>query len=159
MTTTITIYGDPVYQLDLEVAANFNTDLASDDRKSGSHAVWETAVETAVAMEEAGAAFTFVPPDVVLSQNTGYKLALTNAADHASKHYYTAAEFYKSVVLRKADDDYAEIKAPYLKAVELLIGGSTTLFIVPTVTGTFDVLCTITGHAAAGMTGTITVSP
>ena len=159
MTIDVTITGGTGFQLDQEVATDFNQALASDARKSGSNAVWTGAVETAVAMEETTGAFSFVPPNVALTQNAGYKLTLSNPSSHASKHYYTAAGFYQSVVLRKADDSQAEIKAPYLNAVELLIGGSTTLFIVPTVTGTFNVLCTITGHADLGMTGTLTVSP
>lgn len=158
MTTQVTIYGDPANQLDLEVASDFNQALTTDARKSGSHAVWATAVDVSVAMEETGSALGFVPPNIALTKDTGYKLTLANAADHGSKHYYTATEFYKSVVLRKADDTYAEIKAPYLRAVELLIGGSTTLFIVPTVANPYTVLCTIVGHAAAGMTGTIVVN-
>ena len=158
MTTEVTIFGDPADQLDLEVAADFDVALTTDARKSGSHAVWTTAADVSVDMEETGSTLSFIPPNLVLTRDVGYKLLLANASDHASKHYYTAAEFYKTVVLRKADDTYAEIKAPYLKAVELLIGGSTTLFIVPTVANTFDVLCTIVGHAAAGMTGTIVVN-
>jgi len=43
--------------------------------------------------------------------------------------------------------------------VEILIGGTSTLFMVPTAVGTFDVICTIAGHEALGMTGTITVDP
>ncbi len=159
MSIDVMITGGTGFQLDQEVAADFNQALASDARKSGSNAVWTGAVETTVAMQETSTAYAFVPPDVALTQNTGYKLTLSNPSSHASKHYYTATGFYQSVVLRKADDSQAEIKAPYLKAVELLIGGSTTLFIVPTVTGTFNVLCTITGHADLGMTGTLTVSP
>ncbi len=157
MAVTVTIYGDPANALDLEVASDFNTALTSDARRSGSHAVWASAVDTTVSMVEGTSTFSFQPPDVPLTKDIGYKFALTNSSGHASKHYYTAAEFYKTVVLRKADDAEAEIKAPYLKAVELLIGGSTTLYIVPTVTGTFSVLCTIAGHADLGMTGTIVV--
>ncbi len=164
MTTEVTIYGDPADQLDLQVADDFDVALATDARKSGDDAVWPGAADVTVDMEEAGAVFSFVPPDLVLTKDLGYKLILANASDHASKHYYTAEEFYKTVVLRKADDTYAEIKAPYLKAVELLIGGSTTLFIVPTVANTvanptFYVLCTVPDHEAAGMHGTIVVNP
>ena len=75
----------------------------------------------------------------------------------SSKHYYTAAEFYQTVVIRKAEDSQAEIKAPYLRAIELLMGGNATLFVVPTVLGEYDVICTIEGHVALGMGGTITV--
>ena len=157
MTATATVSGGEGYQLDLEVAADFNTDLTTDPRKSGSHEVWSTAVETTISMQETQSSFGFVPPDIDLSRDVGYKLTLDNPTGNASKHYYTAAEFYKTVVLRKADDSQAEIKAPYLKAVELLLEGTTTLFMVPTADGVFEVLCTIPGHADLGMTGTITV--
>jgi uncharacterized cupredoxin-like copper-binding protein len=154
---TITITGGEGFALDLEVAPDFNAALMTDARKSGSHAVWTTAVDVTVGMVETATSYGFVPPDVALTKDVAYKLLLDNPAGNSSKHYYTAADFYKTVVLRKADDSQAEIKAPYLKAVELLMGGSTTLFMVPTVTGAFNVLCTITGHAALGMTGTINV--
>ena len=162
MTATATITGGEGYQLDLEVAADFNTALITDARRSGGDPVWDTAADVTVAMFESGATLDqlgFVPPDLNLTKDAGYKLALSNSSSHASKHYYTAAEFYKSVVLRKAEDSQAEIKAPYLKAIELLIGGSSTLFMVPTATGSFNVVCTIEGHEAAGMVGTIAVSP
>ena len=158
MTGSVTITGGDGYELDLEVDPAFNTDLMSDARKSGSHAVWTTAVDLTVTMTEGATTFTFVPPDLTLTKDRGYKLGLVNTAGNDSKHYYTAGAFYQSVVTRKADDPGAEIKAPYFKAVELLIGGTTTLFIVPTQAGAFEVLCTITGHAAAGMTGTLTVA-
>ncbi len=162
MTATATIVGGTGYQLDLGVSTGFDPTLMTDARRSGSHAVWTTAVDTAVAMFESNPnldVLGFVPPDVALTVGAGYRFAISNPAGHASKHYYTAAGFYESVVLRKAEDSQAEIKAPYLRAIELLVGGSTTLFLVPTAAGTYDVLCTITGHAAAGMTGTIVVSP
>jgi uncharacterized cupredoxin-like copper-binding protein len=157
MTATATITGGEGNQLDLEVAPDFDFSLTTDSRRSGSHEVWSAAEETTIAMFESQSAYGFVPPDINLSRDVGYKLTLDNPSGNSSKHYYTAADFYKTVVLRKADDTQAEIKAPYLKAVELLIEGSTTLFMVPTVDGVYDVLCTIPGHADLGMTGTVTV--
>jgi len=157
MTATATITGGEGNELDLEVAPDFDVALTTDARRSGSHDVWSTAVETTISMEETQTTYGYVPPDIDLSRDVGHKLTLDNPTGNAAKHYYTAAAFYKTVVLRKADDDQAEIKAPYLKAVELLLEGSTTLFIVPTVDGVYDVLCTIPGHAELGMTGTITV--
>ncbi len=64
------------------------------------------------------------------------------------------------MVTRKAQDSQAEIKVPYFKAVELLAGGaahSTDLYIVPTVPGSYELICTVAGHAELGMTGTIIV--
>lgn len=159
MTAQITITGGAGNQLDQEVDPNFNTALTTDPRRSGGHAVWTTATDVTVGMVEGQNSYAFVPPDLALTMDAGYKLLLDNPAGNAEKHYYTAAEFYQTMVLRKAEDSQAEIKAPYLKAVELLIGGSSTLFMVPTQGGSFDVLCTIPGHASLGMTGTIAVSP
>ena len=158
MTATVTITGGEGYQLDLEVAPDFDQSLTSDARKSGGHEVWASAIDETVGMLESGSTLGYTPPEIELTADVGYKLRLENSVSNGSKHYYTAEQFYKSVVWRKADDGEAEIKAPYLRAVELLIGGSTTLFIVPTDTGSFDVICTIPGHVAAGMTGTIQIS-
>lgn len=149
--------------LDLEVDPNFDTSLASDERRSGSNLVWESAQTVTVSMKEisfdAGSEeLAFDPADLTLTVGTAYKLTIQNPAANASKHYYTAPEFYQNVVIRKAEDSKAEIKAPYLKAVELLIGGSTELFIVPTVAGSYHVTCTITDHEAFGMHGMITVA-
>ncbi|MFQ5680098.1 MAG: plastocyanin/azurin family copper-binding protein [Gemmatimonadota bacterium] len=159
MTATATITGGQGNQLDLEVADDFDTSLMTDPRRSSSHAVWTGAVEVNVAMFEAPGMtqLGFIPPDLNLNQGVGYKIVLENDAGHGSKHYYTAAEFYKTVVMRKAEDSQAEIKAPYLKAIELIIGGEAELFMVPTKTGTFQVLCTIPGHADLGMKGNVIV--
>ncbi len=157
MTARVTITGSAGNQLDLEVAPDFNQALATDPRRSGGHAVWSTVVRDTVNIVEQPV-YNFEPKDLPLVKDVGYELHIDNPAAHASKHYYTAAQFYKTVVLRKADDGQGEIKAPYLSAVEMMIGGHTKLFIVPTQSGTFEVLCTIPGHADAGMKGTIVVS-
>ena len=157
MVGQITITGGEGNVLDLEIASDFNMGLTQDARKSGGHSVWESAVETEVVIWEEP--YSFRPPDLALQKDVGYKLTLSNPAGARSKHYYTASDFYRTVVVRKSEDSQAEIKPLYFKAVELLIGGSTELFIVPTAAGTFEALCTIEGHAAAGMIGTVVVSP
>lgn len=158
MVGTITVTGGEGNQLDLEVASDWDRSLDSDPRTSGSHAVWDSKVETSVLIVETPS-YGFVPTDLNLSKDVAYKIVIENPAGHESKHYYTAAEFYKTVVLRKAEDSQAEIKAPYFKAIEFLIGGETELFMVPTVAGTFTTLCTIPGHADLGMKGTVVVNP
>ncbi len=158
MVGKITVTGGEGYELDLEVASDWNSSLSSDSRTSGSHAVWTDAQEVPCQMvENADGSLAYDPEELVLTKDAGYKVKLINAATNESKHYYTAPSFYKTVVTRKAEDSNAEIKAPYLNAVELLIGGSTELFIVPTSAGSFEVICTIDGHQDAGMHGHITV--
>ncbi len=144
--------------LELEVAADFDQALASDPRRSGGDLVWETAETVLVTMvEDTEDSFRFEPADLTLTAGQAYILTIQNPATNSSKHYYTAADFYKTVVTRKAEDSKAEIKVPYFNAIELKIGGTTELFIVPTVTGVYEVHCTIEGHRDAGMEGTITV--
>ncbi|MCH7657844.1 MAG: hypothetical protein IIB05_05945 [Bacteroidetes bacterium] len=144
--------------LDLEVDPNFNTALGSDARRSGGHAVWDTKQEIEVTLvENSQDDYAFSPDTIILSADQAYVLKIKNPATNSSKHYFTAPEFFQSVVTRKAEDPRAEIKVPYFKAVEILIGSYTELFIVPTVPGTYALECTITGHAAAGMVGTIIV--
>ncbi|MFQ5605135.1 MAG: plastocyanin/azurin family copper-binding protein [bacterium] len=158
MTGKIVITGGAGYELDLEVDPGFDTGLITDPRTSGSHAVWSTAEELTVNMvENADGSLAYDPPNLNLTKDKGYKIHIVNAAGHVSKHYYTASEFYKTTVTRKAEDNHGEIKMPYMKAVELLIGGETELFMVPTVAGQFEVFCTITGHRAAGMEGLVIV--
>ncbi|MFQ5638329.1 MAG: plastocyanin/azurin family copper-binding protein, partial [bacterium] len=158
MTGKIVITGGAGYELDLEVDPGFDTGLITDPRTSGGHAVWTTAeVVTVNMVENADGSLAYDPATLNLTKGKGYKIHLVNAAGHVSKHYYTASDFYKTVVTRKAEDGYGEIKMPYMKAVELLIGGETELFMVPTVSGSYEVFCTITGHKDRGMSGLVIV--
>ncbi len=152
-----TVCGDGL-ALELEVDPGFDFSLATDVRRSGSHSVWDTAETIVVTMgDDSKGEFAFDPPDITLTANQAYILTIDNPSSNFLKHYYTAAAFYKTVVTRKAEDAQAEIKVPYFNAIELLIGGTTKLFIVPTVPGVYPVICTVPGHQAAGMEGTITV--
>ncbi|MBI4543700.1 MAG: hypothetical protein HY703_00715 [Gemmatimonadetes bacterium] len=157
MTARFTITGSASNRLDLEVAADFNSALTSDPRRSGSHDVWKGRVDHTISIVEAPA-YAFVPKDLALRQGVGYRLRLESPAANASKHYWTAAQFFKTAVWRKAEDTQAEIKAPYLKEVELMVGGSALLFVVPTQAGTFETRCTLPDHAQKGMVGSITVT-
>lgn len=144
--------------LDLQVDPNFNSALLTDPRRSGSHAVWASAQTITIDMVETSQTeFSFSPDTLTVDAGSAYVLQITNPSANSSKHYFTAPEFFQTLVTRKAQDGNAEIKVPYFKAVELLIGGTMELYIVPTVPGTYDFVCTITGHEEAGMVGTIIV--
>lgn len=101
----------------------------------------------------------FAPKDLKLKANKPYKLVIKNIGER--DHYYTAAEFYKSVAWRKVQTPRpsgGELKAPYFSAVEVFKkGGSVELFLVPVAKGTYEVICTIDDHKDKGMTGSITV--
>jgi len=153
MVGTITVTPNPAHfgvvepTIDQEVSPTWDSSLDSDPRLSGSHDVWTTAQTVQVDMvelEEGALAFSNVPR---YAKDQGYILRLTNPAVNERKHYYTAASFYETSVTRKAQDSDAEIKAPYFKAVELLVGDeedkSLELFLVPTVPGSYRAVCTI----------------
>ena len=74
------------------------------------------------------------------------------------KHEYTADKFFPTMAFRKAEDASGEYKAPMLKEAEVKAGQKLALFLIPTQVGTFDIVCQIEGHKAAGMFGTITVT-
>lgn len=162
MEDSLEITGDNSLQLDLEVASDFNTELARDGRKSGSDPVWDpmNRIDTTVTMVESPP-YSYSPSNWTMTKDVGYKLSLVNPASNSSKHYYTAPELYKTVVIRKCQDSHAEIKPFYLKAVELKLnsasGTQTDLYIVPTVAGSYPVFCTIGTHRSQGMDATITV--
>lgn len=158
MTAQITITGGAGNQLDLEVAPDFDQALATDPRRSGSHTVWATAVDTGVTVAELPS-YSFRPTDLGLQQNVAYRVQLRSPSTNVEEHYWTAAGFFKTVVTRKVEDSQAELKLPYLRELELLVGGQTKLFVVPTRTGTFESRCTIAGHVALGMIGSVVVSP
>lgn len=158
MTGTITVVGEPQNPIDLQVASEWSRPLDTDPRASSSHEVWssrETVEVTLVEGPEAGS-FSFNPSSVALAKDHAYVLKIHNPTGNV-KHYFTTTDFYRTLVLRKAEDSHAEIKAPYFNAIELMVGGSTELFIVPTKSGIYPSLCTIPGHAAGGMVGSVTV--
>ncbi len=117
-----------------------------------SAADWDTMVTVTVEMSE----YSFTPHDLTFEAGTPYKLEIVNVGD--SKHYFTAEKFYRSIALRKAQTSEGEFKAPYMKAVEVFPGDLVDLYFVAVYPGTYDSICTISGHEEAGMTGHITVT-
>jgi len=146
-----------------------DTMTSLDPRRSGDHEVWNDLQTVQVEIVSPFANFTdyaFRPSNIMLKTNQAYVLKIEEIGDGTDdKHYFTAPNFFKTVVTRKLQDDSAEVKFPYINEVELTdaaeLAGQVTfidLYIVPTKAGTYPVICTINGHAAAGMNGTITVT-
>ena len=146
-----------------------DTKTSLDPRRSSSDPVWRdvTTVEVEIMSpnDDSFTGYAFRPSNVELILGKAYILKLFQVGNGVDdKHYYTAPEFYKSVVTRKLQDSNAEVKFPYINAVELTdtpeLAGQRTfvdVYLVPTIAGSFETICTIEGHAAAGMNGTITV--
>lgn len=114
---------------------------------------WTKTTSVTVEMYDYG----YTPRDLKLKANQPYKITLRNTG--SKDHYYTAPEFYKAVATRKAMvNKYAEIKAPYFSAFEVLKnGGSIDLYVVPVVKGVYKVWCQIDDHEEKGSLGSITV--
>lgn len=129
---------------------------AADDYVTNSDEVvkaadWEKKQEIVVVMDE----FSYEPKDIVLKANQPYVLVLKNEGE--KKHYYTAPDFFKAIATRKVETRDAEVKVPYLKALEVVNGSEAKLFMVPVKPGKYPVYCTIEDHKDKGMTGSITV--
>lgn len=179
MTLEIEVTRDLGVALDAEVVKDWAPGLASDARRSSGHDVWKDGNRDdsfkskggapVKMVEGAAGALSFEPGTLRLKEGKAYVLGFSNAGS-AAKHYFTAPELFAASVLRKVEDSHAEIKAPYLDAVELLPGKSADLYLVPARKGEFKALCEIgvgrkadgsfdhaTGHAGKGMVSTVIV--
>lgn len=130
-----------------EISASAEPDLA----KVLAGADWSKMETITVTMTE----YAFSPTPVVLKGGVPTKLVLKNAGKVA--HYFVAETFFKTIATRKVQGSDGEVKAPSFTAVEVYPGKTLEWFLVPTQKGTFDLLCTVKGHAQQGMKGKIEV--
>lgn len=112
---------------------------------------WSKAETVTVTMSE----HAFSPLPITFREGVPSRLALRNAGSEA--HYFVAEEFFRAIATRKIQGSDGEVKAPYFTAVEVYPGKTIEWFLVPVEKGTFDVVCTIPGHAEKGMKGKIEV--
>ena len=100
--------------------------------------------------------YVFLPERIVFHKDIHYKLEIRN--EGTIKHYFTAEKFFKAIATRKVQSNIdGEIKAPYFTALEVFPGHSLDLYFIPIKKGTYDVNCTIKGHAEKGMSGRIII--
>jgi uncharacterized cupredoxin-like copper-binding protein len=118
-------------------------------------------IQVDVQLSDSGNAKRFSPDKLELETGKLYKLALHNAS--AEKHYFSSDGLSRAVFTRKAQvlgadgHTIAEIKGA-VREIEVYPNGTAEWWFVPVKTGVFDDLkCTMPGHAAAGMVGTITI--
>ncbi len=114
----------------------------------------QTPIETSIDLGTKNGDLVF--SSTLLNFETGklYKLVLNNPSP--DKHYFSALRFGAAVWTRKVETENAEIKGA-IREIELTPGGSAECFFVPVQAGTFDLKCTIPGHAEHGMVGKIIV--
>ena len=112
---------------------------------------WSKMETVAVTMTE----YAFSPAVVPLKAGVPTKLVLRN--EGREHHYFVAEAFFQTIASRKIQGSDGEVKAPSFTAVEVYAGKSLEWFLVPMEAGTFELLCTVKGHADHGMKGTIQV--
>ncbi len=111
-------------------------------------------IEVNVALGSAGGALRFIPSDITFEAGKLYIVVLKNPSP--AKHYFSPPGFAASVWTRKIEVGNTEIKGD-VREIELKPGGEAEWFFVPVKAGTYELRCTIPGHAEAGMVGKLTV--
>ncbi|MDX2272883.1 MAG: sulfocyanin-like copper-binding protein [Cyanobacteriota bacterium] len=97
----------------------------------------------------------FFPPQLTFKSGHLYKLQLSNPSQ--LKHYFTAKDFADAIWTRKAEVAGVEIKGK-INNLELKPGAKVEWQFIPIQAGRYPLVCTIPGHAEAGMMGEIIVT-
>jgi len=113
---------------------------------------WDAAPKVRIELGE----MFFKPKDVTLEAGKPYVLELVNTG--AVTHEFVADQFFRSAATRKTESDSSEVKVPFFTEVEVFVGKTVELFVIPVMPGVYELVCFITGHREAGMEGTITVT-
>jgi len=114
----------------------------------------QPATEVKVHLSNTSNELKFVPDTVEFVAGKRYKLVLDNPSN--SKHYFTAKDFADSIWSQKVEAGNVEIKGA-IHEVELKPGAVADWVFVPVKAGTYELHCSIPGHAEAGMVGNLTV--
>ncbi|MGB1949814.1 MAG: plastocyanin/azurin family copper-binding protein [Marinobacter sp.] len=103
----------------------------------------------------------FQPSKLEFETGKLYRLVLINNSPHP--HYFSSVGLARSVFTRKAQtyapngDRTAEIKGQ-IQEIEVFPGHRAEWWFVPVQTGEFnDLVCSVSGHEEAGMTGSIKI--
>jgi uncharacterized cupredoxin-like copper-binding protein len=97
----------------------------------------------------------FVPNHLEFVAGQKYKLILNNPS--LTKHYFTAKDFADASWTQKVEAGKVEIKGA-IHELELKSDAEAEWVLVPMKAGTYNLYCSIPGHAAGGMTGEIVIS-
>ncbi len=126
-------------------------DMPSEYAKALSAADWSKMETVTVTMSE----YAFTPSTLAFNEGVPTKLVIRN--EGKEHHYFVSGEFFATVATRKVQSSDGEVKAPHFTAVEVYAGKSIEWFLIPMKKGTFDLVCTVKGHAEHGMKGRIEV--
>ncbi len=108
-----------------------------------------------VHMGNKSGALVFEPDQLTFEAGKRYKLLLDNPSP--IKHYFTAKDFADVIWTQKVEAGNVEVKGA-IHELELKPGAEAEWVFVPQKPGTYELHCSIAGHAEAGMVGELTVS-
>ncbi|MBE9070068.1 cupredoxin domain-containing protein [Leptolyngbya cf. ectocarpi LEGE 11479] len=97
----------------------------------------------------------FEPDQLTFDAGKRYKLLLDNPSP--TKHYFTAKDFSDVIWTQKVEAGNVEVKGA-IHELELKPGAEAEWVFVPQKPGTYELHCSIAGHAEAGMVGEISVA-
>jgi uncharacterized cupredoxin-like copper-binding protein len=124
------------------------------------HPVWardlsrQTPQEKVIELGTADNQLVFAPKELSFRNGSLYRLRLSNPSQ--LKHYFSAKDFADAVWTRKLDVAGVEIKGQ-IRELELKPGASVEWQFIPLKSGVYSLVCTIPGHAEAGMIGQMTI--
>lgn len=99
-------------------------------------------------------ALVFEPDHLSFEAGQRYKLILDNPSDQ--KHYFTAKDFADNLWTQKVEAGNVEFKG-VVHELELKPGAVAEWVFVPQKPGTYELHCSIAGHAEAGMRGILII--
>ena len=111
--------------------------------------------EIKVSLGNSSGELKFFPNNLQLEAGKPYKLLLDNPS--SQKHYFTSKDFADASWTRKVQAGKVEVKGA-IHELELKPGAEAEWVITPMKSGTYELHCSIKGHAPAGMVGEITIA-
>ena len=111
-------------------------------------------VEMRIHLGDAANELTFEPSLLTFDTGKRYKLILDNPSNQ--KHYFTAKDFADVVWTQKVEAGNVEVKGA-IHELELKPGAEAEWVLIPLKPGTYELHCSIPGHAEAGMRGSIDI--
>jgi uncharacterized cupredoxin-like copper-binding protein len=121
---------------------------------SGVDPAHQTAIDVKVELGNAANELRFVPNELTFKAGQRYQLHLSDPS--ALKHYFTAKDFADTIWTQKVEAGNVEVKGA-IHELELRPGSSAEWVFIPLKAGTYELHCSVPGHAEAGMTGALTV--
>ncbi|MGQ9837081.1 MAG: plastocyanin/azurin family copper-binding protein [Cyanobacteriota bacterium] len=115
----------------------------------------QTPQDQSIQLGTADSQLVFVPKELTFHNGSLYRLHLSNPSQ--LKHYFTAKDFADAIWTRKLEVAGVEIKGQ-VREIELKPGASVEWQFIPLKSGIYSLVCTIPGHAEAGMLGHITIT-